>query len=39
MKNQWPIWINDYAGKSHEVPLDVGDMCGLSWNRVRTLER
>ena len=22
----WPIWINDYAGKSHEVPLDVGDM-------------
>ena len=23
---QWPIWINDYSGKSHEVPLDVGDM-------------
>ena len=22
----WPIWIKDYAGKSHEVPLDVGDM-------------
>ena len=22
----WPIWINDYAGKSHEVPLDVGDI-------------
>jgi len=21
----WPIWIKDYAGKSHEVPLDVGD--------------
>ena len=23
---QWPIWINDYSGKSHEVPLDEGDM-------------
>ena len=22
----WPIWIKDYSGKSHEVPLDVGDM-------------
>ncbi len=22
----WPIWIKDYAGKSHEVPLDEGDM-------------
>jgi len=22
----WPIWIKDYAGKSHEVPLDQGDM-------------
>ena len=22
----WPIFIKDYAGKSHEVPLDVGDM-------------
>ena len=22
----WPIWIKDYVGKSHEVPLDVGDM-------------
>ena len=22
----WPIWIEDYDGKSHEVPLDVGDM-------------
>jgi len=22
----WPIWIKDYAGKSHEVPLDAGDM-------------
>jgi hypothetical protein len=22
----WPIWIRDYAGKSHEVPLDEGDM-------------
>jgi len=22
----WPIWIKDYAGKSHEVSLDVGDM-------------
>ena len=22
----WPIWIKDYTGKSHEVPLDVGDM-------------
>ena len=22
----WPIWINDYSGKSHEVPLDEGDM-------------
>ena len=21
-----PIWIKDYAGKSHEVPLDAGDM-------------
>ena len=21
-----PIWINDYSGKSHEVPLDLGDM-------------
>ena len=25
-EKQWPIWIKDYAGKSHEVPLDVGDM-------------
>ena len=25
-EKQWPIWINDYSGKSHEVPLDVGDM-------------
>ena len=25
-EKQWPIWINDYAGKSHEIPLDVGDM-------------
>ena len=22
----WPIWIKDYAGKSHEVPLDEGDI-------------
>ena len=22
----WPIWIKDYAGKSHEVPLEEGDM-------------
>ena len=22
----WPIWIKDYAGNSHEVPLDEGDM-------------
>ena len=22
----WPIWIKDYAGKSHEVPLGIGDM-------------
>ena len=22
----WPIWIKDRAGKSHEVPLDEGDM-------------
>ena len=22
----WPIWINDYSGKSHEVPLEEGDM-------------
>ena len=22
----WPIWIKDYAGKRHEVPLDEGDM-------------
>ena len=22
----WPIWIKDYAGKSHEVSLDQGDM-------------
>jgi alkylated DNA repair dioxygenase AlkB len=21
----WPIWIKDYSGKSHEVPLDEGD--------------
>ena len=27
MIKQWPIWIKDYAGKSHEVPLDdIGDM-------------
>ena len=25
-ENRWPIWIKDYAGKSHEVPLDEGDM-------------
>ena len=25
-EKQWPIWINDYSGKSHEVPLDEGDM-------------
>ena len=25
-EKQWPIWIKDYTGKSHEVPLDVGDM-------------
>ena len=25
-KKQWPIWIKDYTGKSHEVPLDEGDM-------------
>ena len=25
-EKQWPIWINDYFGKSHEVSLDVGDM-------------
>ena len=25
-KKPWPIWIKDYAGKSHEVPLDVGEM-------------
>ena len=23
---QWPIWINDYSGKSHEVPLEEGDI-------------
>jgi hypothetical protein len=22
----WPIWINDYEGKSHEVSLECGDM-------------
>ena len=22
----WPIWIKDRAGKSHEVPLEEGDM-------------
>ena len=22
----WPIWINDYAGKSHKVLLSMGDM-------------
>tara|TARA_B100000131_G_scaffold290251_1_gene302855 strand:- start:234 stop:800 length:567 start_codon:yes stop_codon:yes gene_type:complete len=22
----WPIWIKDYDGKSHEVPLEEGDM-------------
>ena len=22
----WPIWIKDYDGKSHEVPLDEGDI-------------
>ena len=22
----WPIWINDYSGKSHEIPLNEGDM-------------
>ena len=25
-KKPWPILINDYSGKTHEVPLDVGDM-------------
>ena len=25
-EKQWPIWINDYFGKSHEVALDIGDM-------------
>ena len=24
----WPIWIKDYSGKSHEVPLDAGDWGG-----------
>ena len=23
---QWPIWIKDYAGNDHCVPLDEGDM-------------
>ena len=25
-ENPWSIWIKDYAGKSHEVALDEGDM-------------
>jgi len=25
-EKQWPIWIKDYSGKSHEVALDTGDM-------------
>jgi len=25
-QEKWPIWIQDYEGKSYEVPLDEGDM-------------